>query len=182
MVSAADSFVACRSKTEAQSSSNRRHVVQPLIILTILNDHRLEWHEIEGSCQVWLEDRCQVWTLTVLVAIRQALYLLTVVLCTIFNPGFLFMDLYNDVDTKSSGLPICAMWLLAPGTFVARALLSTVWIRCCKKGNDQKDGLSPKADHVGVLLDLSGLMALGAALGEGSLTLGVSTGFVCGRK
>ena len=79
----------------------RRHVAQPLAILAILNNHR---DQIEG-----------VQTLTLLVAIRQALYLLSVLLCALFNPGFLFVELFH-----SSGLPIFAMWLMAPETFVMR--------------------------------------------------------------
>ena len=86
----------------------RRHVAQPLTILAILNNHR---DQIEG-----------VQTLTLLVAIRQALYLLSVLLCALFNPGFLFVDLFDDSgrDSRGSGLPICAMWLMAPETFVMR--------------------------------------------------------------
>ena len=85
----------------------RRHVAQPLAILAILNSHR---DQIEG-----------VQTLTLLVAIRQALYLLSVLLCALFNPGFLFVDLFDSgPHSRGSGLPICAMWLMAPETFVMR--------------------------------------------------------------
>ena len=118
--------------------------------------------------------------------LRQILYLICVALCCIINPGFLFADIYSDVDSRSSGLPICAMWVMAPGTFVARALLSTVWRECgcglhiCNTLprtsadlDDDEDVLSPKADAIGALMDLCGLMALGASLGEGNLTIGV---------
>ena len=85
----------------------RRHVAQPLAILAIINSHR---DQIEG-----------VQTLTLLVAIRQALYLLSVLLCALFNPGFLFVDLFDSGPrSRGSGLPICAMWLMAPETFVMR--------------------------------------------------------------
>ena len=139
----------------------RRHVAQPLAVMWLLIDSRRD--EVEGTSLSW---SVAWWG----IFIRHFVYLLCVLFCLIFNPGFLFVELYSDVESRSSGLPVCAMWLMAPGTFVARATVSTVRRAFIEEMDDQmfqeRDTVSPWADTLGMMLDLFGVAAFGAAVGD----------------
>ena len=113
-----------------------------------------------------------------LVAGREALYLLSVLACTVVNPAFLLVDVgasvrditvddvHLDVD---GGYSFLFMYVVAPEKFVAAALFG-------EGGLDIED-LYMAALFGGALLDLCGLAALGAGLSAGSLPAALAVGY-----
>eukprot|EP01045_Picozoa_sp_COSAG04_P028832 COSAG04_NODE_4580_length_2005_cov_2.719307_1_plen_386_part_00 len=115
-------------------------------------------------------DGLQTW-LGGFVAAREALYLLTVLVCVVVNPAFLLVDVGASVhdtsgENEQRGYGFLALYVLAPEKFVALA---------ADRGDESNLFLCALLG--GALLDLCGVAALGAGLGAGSLPPALAVGY-----
>ena len=114
------------------------------------------------------------------VGVREALYLLSVLVCTWVNPAYLLVDVgasVRDPDIASNegsrrrlegGYIFLAAYVLAPEKFIAGALFMEGGLN---------NGVIGVALLGGALLDLCGVGALGAGLGSGNLPPALAVGY-----
>ena len=136
----------------------------------------LLWHALQPALHFWvfldafpaLEPVQRV--LGCLVAGREALYLVSVLVCTWVNSAFLLVDVGASVrDTGGEGgYTSLFMYVIAPEKFVAFALFF--------KGGLDIECLGAVAWLGGALLDLCGVAALGAGVGAGNLPPALAAG------
>ena len=140
----------------------------------------LFWHVLQPALYFWvfsdafpaLEPVQRV--LGCLVAVREAVYLLSLVACACVNPAFLLVDVGASVrDDRGLGkrgrYTFLFAYVIAPEKFVATALF--------REGGLDSNGLMSVAMLVGVLLDLCGVAALGAGVGAGNLPPALAVGY-----
>ena len=108
------------------------------------------------------------------VAVREAVYLLSILMCAWINPACLLVDIGASVrdgsEPRYSGLTSLAIYVLAPERFAVIALME-------KGGLDRDDLMTLAFLLVLPLLDFCGLGALGAGLGAGNLQPALAVGY-----
>ena len=139
----------------------------------------LFWHVLQPALYFWvfsdafpaLEPMQRV--LGCVVAVREAVYLLSVLACTWVNPAFLLVDVgasVRDETGSPGGYMFLFMYVVAPEKFVATAQV--------EGGGLDSNGLMSVAMLVGVLLlDLCGVAALGAGVGACNLPPALAVGY-----
>eukprot|EP01046_Picozoa_sp_COSAG06_P058800 COSAG06_NODE_11937_length_1444_cov_107.174721_1_plen_155_part_10 len=135
------------------------------------------WHALQPVLYFWvfmdaysaLEPMQQV--LGYIVAVREAQYLLCVLMCTLTKPAFLLVDIVATVRDEDYGFSFLAVYVIAPEKFVTYAFLI----------DDAKDSTKDFMKNgvlCGMALDMCAVMALVVALGAGNAPPALLVGYV----